>query len=392
MERNYAMDWLRIGAFGLLILYHVGMVFAPWDFHVKTAHPAAWIEVPMLLTNSWRLGLLFLVSGYASRAMLARSPGVGRFLGQRTARLMLPLLFGMAVIVPPQSWVQLVTQHGYANGFGWFYLHDYFAARPIAGVMLPTWNHLWFLVYLWDYTLLLGLLLVLPWPKGLQQSFDRLFGGAGVVWIPLAWLLLFQVLVFRRGEELHDLIHDGVAHIAYLSFFLFGFGLGGSPAARAALARRWRGLAVAALASYAVLGGIVGAYTTEADWPRALGWTFRVAREIQTWTSMAALIGLAERFWNHDHRWRPMLAEAVFPAYIIHQTVIVVGEYALRPLALPAPAEFAILVAATAAGCAVFYLLGREIAPLRPLIGLKLRVAERAPAAKSLFGNAPSGA
>jgi len=382
MERNDAMDWLRIGAFGLLILYHVGMVFVPWEFHVKTAHPAAWTEVPMMLTNSWRLGLLFLVSGYASRAMLARSPGVASFLGQRTARLMLPLLFGMAVIVPPQSWVQLATQHGYAQSFDWFYLHDYFAARPMSGVMLPTWNHLWFLVYLWDYTLLLGLLLLLPWPKAMQRSFDRLFGGAGAVWIPLAWLLLFQVLVFRRRDELHDLVHDGVAHIAYLSFFLFGFGLAGSPAARAALARRWRGLAVVALASYAVVGGIVGAYTTEAEWPRTLGWTFRVAREIQTWTSVAALIGVAERFWNHDHRWRPMLAEAVFPAYIIHQTVIVVGEYILKPLALPALAEFAILVTATAAGCAVFYLLGREIPPLRPLIGLKLSVAARSSAAK----------
>jgi hypothetical protein len=77
-----------------------------------------------------------------------------------------------------------------------------------------------------------------------------------------------------------------------------------------------------------------------------------------------------------------MLAEAVFPAYVIHQTVIVVGEYALRPLALPAAAEFAILVTATAGGCALFYLVGREIAPLRPLIGLKLRVAPRAASAR----------
>ena len=28
-KRHFGMDWLRIGAFGLLILYHVAMVFAP---------------------------------------------------------------------------------------------------------------------------------------------------------------------------------------------------------------------------------------------------------------------------------------------------------------------------------------------------------------------------
>ena len=69
MERHYGMDWLRIGAFGLLILYHIGMVFVPWGFQVKTAHPLAWAEIPMLLTSPWRLTLLFVVSGYASRAL-----------------------------------------------------------------------------------------------------------------------------------------------------------------------------------------------------------------------------------------------------------------------------------------------------------------------------------
>ncbi|HSX55060.1 MAG TPA: acyltransferase, partial [Sphingomonas sp.] len=66
MERHYGMDWLRVGAFGLLILYHIGMVFVPWGYHAKTAAPAEWVTVPMLFTSPWRLTLLFLVSGYAS--------------------------------------------------------------------------------------------------------------------------------------------------------------------------------------------------------------------------------------------------------------------------------------------------------------------------------------
>ena len=87
MDRHYGMDWLRIGAFGLLILYHIGMVFVPWGFQVKTAHPIAWVEIPMFLTNPWRLTLLFVVSGYASRALLAKAGGAGAFMGSRSARL-----------------------------------------------------------------------------------------------------------------------------------------------------------------------------------------------------------------------------------------------------------------------------------------------------------------
>ena len=86
MERHYGMDWLRIGAFALLILYHIGMVFVPWGFHIKTAQPMDWVEIPMLLTNPWRLTLLFVVSGYASRALFAKSTGVGSVLEATATR------------------------------------------------------------------------------------------------------------------------------------------------------------------------------------------------------------------------------------------------------------------------------------------------------------------
>src|SRR3546814_13234653 len=92
------------------------MVFVPWGFHVKTEHPLIWAEIPMFLTSPWRLTLLFVVSGYASRALIGKMPGIGAFLRQRSGRLLWQLLFGMAVVVPPQTWVELTTQHGYTGG------------------------------------------------------------------------------------------------------------------------------------------------------------------------------------------------------------------------------------------------------------------------------------
>ena len=68
-----------------------------------------------------------------------------------------------------------------------------------------------------------------------------------------------------------------------------------------------------------------------------------------------------------------MLTEAVFPFYIIHQTIIVVVMFWLLPLGLSGNAEFAILVAATVAGCWAFYLGGRAVPLLRPLISLRAR-------------------
>lgn len=385
MERHYGMDWLRIGAFALLILYHVGMVFVPWGYHVKTAAPADWVAIPMLFTNAWRLMLLFVVSGFASRMLLARSDGLRGFLRNRNARLLLPLVFGIAVVVPPQSWVELVVNHGYAQSYPWFWSHDYFRFGTLDGVILPTWNHLWFVLYLWVYTLGLSLLLLAPWR--IQHLFDRVFGGVGALWVPLAYLLLFQVLLVRRGEETHDLIGDGIAHLAYFPAFLFGFGLAGSRATPHAFARLWKPAAALAIAGYAIVAGIEARWPGDIVAPPAIGTVFTIAREVQTWASIAALIGLAERHLNRDHRWRATLTEAVFPFYIIHQTVIVVGEYLLLPLRLPAATEFAILVVATFAGCWAFYLAGRRIGWLRPLIGL--RPLARVPSATGTVQGVP---
>ena len=84
-----------------------------------------------------------------------------------------------------------------------------------------------------------------------------------------------------------------------------------------------------------------------------------------------AIVGIADRWWNRDHPQRAMVAEAVFPFYIIHQTIIVVvGWYLLRGEVAALP-SFLILVVATVTGCWLFYRIGRSIGWLRPLIGLQ---------------------
>jgi glucans biosynthesis protein C len=88
---------------------------------------------------------------------------------------------------------------------------------------------------------------------------------------------------------------------------------------------------------------------------------------------IVALIGLADSYLNRDHPWRRVLTEAVFPFYLIHQTIIVGVEGWLLHFGLPRAAEFAILLVATLGGCWIFYAVGREIGWLRPLIGLRPR-------------------
>ena len=380
MQRHYGMDWLRIGAFGLLIFYHIGMVFVPWAFQVKTAHPIIAAEIPMFLTSPWRLTLLFVVSGYASRALIAKSTGIGAFFRRRSGRLLLPLLFGMAVIVPPQTWIEVTTQHGYTHGYGYFLLHDYFRFGTMDGIVMPTWNHLWFVAYLWVYTAGLSLALLLPVGNRAQALFDRVFAGWRALVLPTLYFVVLEAVLFHRIEDAHDLINDGVAHLRYIPAFLFGFALAGSPIVAASLARHWKPAAALAIACYATIATLLIVYPDFSFPTAGVTALYRVVRHGETWTAIAALIGIAETFWNHDHAWRRTLVEATFPFYIIHQTVIVLVGGALLQVHLPALAEFAILVVTTVAGCWAFYLGGREVTWLRPFIGL--RVAKPAASAK----------
>ena len=373
-ERRYDLDWLRIGAFGLLILYHVGMVFVPWDFHIKTAHPHRWVEAPMLLLNAWRLALLFLISGAASRFLLAKAGGAGAFAGSRTRRLLIPLIFGMAVVLPPQAWVDITVNHGYAQGFRAFWATDYWRFDKSLGVDVPTWNHLWFVAYLWVYTLLLAAVLaVVPGRvrDRAQAGFDHLFGGWRLIVLPVLWFAATRIVLADRFPENHGLFADWYAHLVYGAMFAFGIGLAGTRTLRATIARVWVPMGLAALAAWAVVATVdLSLAETDQLAPLPLA-ALRLVRAVQAWGGIVGLLGLAQRYLNHDHPWRTILNEAVFPAYIIHQTIILVVEYWLRPLALGGGAEFVILVATTAAGCAAFYLVGRALPWLRPFVGLR---------------------
>src|SRR5215204_436131 len=88
-ERRIDLDWVRIAAFGLLIFYHVGMLYVSWGFHIKSVHRIAALEPLMLVLNPWRLSLLFLVSGVATRFMFRKYALPLPLLRSRTARLLI---------------------------------------------------------------------------------------------------------------------------------------------------------------------------------------------------------------------------------------------------------------------------------------------------------------
>ncbi|MDO6413057.1 acyltransferase family protein [Sphingomonas sp. BIUV-7] len=372
-ERHYGMDWLRIGAFQLLILYHIGMVFVPWEWHVSADEAVPWAVLPMVAINAWRLTLLFTVSGFASAAMLARRPALPPFVRNRVLRLGIPLLFGMIVVTPIQPWIQLTTQRGYGHGFGYFYLHDYYRFAMFRGMPLPAWQHLWFVFYLLVYTLLLAALRMLP-PgvrARLRRGVERILWGPLLLLLPIAIGIVVRLEWMSAAEDNHNFLGDWVAHIRHFPAFLFGYLLYASPNFWRTLRRGWPLIAAVALASTVLEVWIAWDYPMTRPITSSMRALYQAARVVQGWSAILALIGIADHYWNRDLPWRATLVEAVFPFYIIHQTIIILVGWLLLGSGITNGLRLLVLIATTMIGCWLFYLVGRRIPALRPLIGLR---------------------
>ncbi len=384
MHRRHDLDWLRVIAFGLLVLYHVGMYYVSWDWHVKSPAASIAAEPFMLLTSPWRMSLLFLISGVATAFMFERRPA--GLLRHRSRQLLLPLLFGMAVIVPPQAYYQVVEQlpGGYNESYWAFYgkyLSGYHGFCDGDGCLrLPTWNHLWFLPYLWAYTVLAWLLWRLLPATALQrlrQWAGTALQGWAALLVPVLVLAGARLLLVNRFEQTHALVDDWYNHAQYASVFLIGFlGAFSTPFWESLQRLRWPALALAGL-GYAALVHVwyFAGYNDTQPPPLELRMALRVVWAVDQWCAIAALLGFAYRLRHADSPLLRYLTLAVFPLYILHQSVIVVLAHKLKPLQLEPGIEAVILIAATFVLCLVAFELIRRCAPLRPLFGLPAAAA-----------------
>lgn len=237
--------------------------------------------------------------------------------------------------------------------------------------MLPTWNHLWYLPYLWFYTLLLWLMLRLQ-----PRLLDHLAKAAAplvqhtflLLALPTLWLLLTRLALRSRFPTTYALFDDWFMHLQYFSMFISGAVLARLPEMPQQLLRgRWLAL-VLALLGWATLVMAPAAWS-EAGGPLSL--LRPLAYSTMQCCAIVAVLGFGYRHLNIDNAWRRYLTQAVFPLYILHQTLIIVLAHCAARWALPPAIEAPLLMLATLALGLLGYEAVRRVNWLRPFFGLK---------------------
>lgn len=367
-KRRYDIDALRVFAFGLLILYHVGMLYvADWGFHIKSQYQFEWLQFPMVFLNQWRMPLLFLISGLSMSFIWGRYT-TGEFAWRRIQRLGLPLVFGMAFIVAPQPYFEALSKGLIEPGFGAFMV-DYLAwnrfpdgAWTDSSTATWTWNHLWYLPYVLAYTLVLIPIALLL--DDIAASFRRSFVSLRGLWlfvVPFVPLMLAGLYVYPHFPYMNrGFLADWYAHSHYFTFFVLGYLIGKN----SGLWQRIADLRYVSLVAGVVLYAL---FENREILPDRLAFSI-VYMNRCAW--LFAVLGWAHAYLDKPFHWLPYATSAVFAWYILHQTFIIVAGAQLSRLSLGPVVEPLLVLSFTIFGCATSYhLIIRRVRWLQPLFG-----------------------
>jgi glucans biosynthesis protein C len=371
-QRRHDLDWLRASAFLVLILYHVGMFFVPWGWHISNPESAGpGLQVPMFLVAQWRLPLLFLVSGAAVHFSLRRRT-VGAFARERITRLLLPLVFGILVVVPPQVYYERLTQGaGYTSYLA--YLPDSLSGGPYPEGNL-SWHHLWFVFYVLVYALAaLPLLEALRTERGrrVMARMGEWFGRRGRIYLFAVPLAASEATLRPSWPSTHTFVGDWANVASYFLIFLGGYLLYSASALGESIERQRRtSLSLAMLGSAVLLiFRQAGAMPAPAYTPDFLAASALRAGNTFFW--LLALVGYASRYLRRGGPLLRHVNEAVYPFYILHQTVIIAVAYHLMDWRVGVPLKFTAIAAATLVATTALHLAIRTNPVSRVLFGMK---------------------
>lgn len=320
-ERQYYIDWLRIILITSVFLFHIGMVFNTWPWHIKNdVQYGGMLKQVMIFLHNWRMPLLFMVSGAGTFYAVGKMTP-GQYLSERARRLLVPLCVGVFTLVPVQVYIEKINEY---DSLISFYTHMFDGIYPEGNF---SWHHLWFIVYLFVIALFISPFLnllrssrTMNFVSKLEKVMCKPF-GMNIVIIPL---LLSQVVLRNFFEtETNALVNDWASFTYYVIFFLAGFLL----IPRKSISEAIQKYRLLYLAETIVATAVMFKGPALAGTERGGELIYDISAIILSWTCAVTAIGYARRYLNHNSQLRKNANEAIYPFYLLHQPVIVVTAY-----------------------------------------------------------------
>lgn len=373
------LDWLRVLVFGLLILYHIGMLYTEgWGWHYKSHYSSEFLANIMLWSNQWRMSLLFFISGAALSFLLAKYPGWS-FIRHRVPLLLLPLIFGMLVIVVPQVYVEANSKQiiDCPNFWHFWYIYldhdstEYTSHQTLGNTHLE-WNHLWFLPYILAYSLIFWCLNPLLNKPVIQNCFSRIANHLSLkllVILPIFGFYLISAFLYKDHPVTHNFVDDWCNQARSFFAFLLGFVFIKIRHLWPEFKNiRWP-LLISAIITYSYcLFNFHGGSLGDSFWLKEINGLIWSAN---LWLWLLTVIGWAQHFFKTTNPTLQYLNRGVFCFYVLHQTLIIVIAYFLVPLDVGVFWEPVLIILSVSISCLLLYEIIRRLPFIRILFGVQ---------------------
>jgi len=369
--RLYYLDWLRVLAMLGVFFYHNARFFDGFsDWHVKNAATNLTASIYRAFVEQWGMPLFFLLAG-AGTFFALKVIRPWQYVQERTLRLLIPLIFGMLIIVAPQAYYEAIHHGAVINGNIFQIYIQYFKTLPDL-----NWYHLWFLEQLFIFSIV-SIPIIIPLGKMKTSIVSRIAVIFSKPWA----LLLVVVLCFAVNAFVYP---DGFwgAHawsgwniINNLLFFIFGYILIANEHIMDTIKRiGWVALFLGIVAS-ACLFLFVDELSNPTDYYGTSRYILsQLVQALNTWCWIVVIFKLGSRYLTQNNKFLKYANEAVLPFYILHQTVIItIGFYVvqwnsgvwLKYLVISSTSFIAIM--------AIYELLVRRFNVFRFLFGMRLK-------------------
>ncbi|TRX71463.1 acyltransferase [Carboxylicivirga sp. M1479] len=345
-ERRYDIDWLRVIAIALLLIYHAAIVFQPWGVLIGFIQSQKSIEslwIPMSILNVWRIPLLFFVSGMGV-CFAIRKRSWKQLLLERSQRILLPFIFGVIAIVP----VHELLWKGYYN-------------QELTYTM--SRGHLWFLGNIFCYVVLL-----IPVFFYLKRKANGRLGSmlAKVLSHPLGIFVVaipFTMEVMLVNPEAFE-VYAMTWHGFYLGLlaFLLGFLLiyVGQSVWNNLFQWLWMYLCLATVLF------LVRLLVFDLQAPNYL-----LPLESMAW--IYAVFGFAYKYLNRPSGLLTYLSGAAYPVYILHMIFLYMAAMWILPMGIHVQLQFVLVtILSLMASMLVYEILIRRIRWVGFLFGYKI--------------------
>lgn len=352
--RKYFIDNLRWISILLLFPYHTCMIYNNFgeNFYIKGD------GIPILsgfiqVNYTWFMPLLFVIAGISTcYALDKRTPK--EYVKERVLKLLIPLIAGVLLIVPIQTFYAEKYHNGYSGGYFQQYILFFTKHTDMTGYTGGfTPGHLWFVLYLFIISLL-ALPIAVKYNKSAKKiPIDKL---TIMKILPMFMIFLVMCLILNVG---------GKSLGGYFALFMFGYLIFSEDAIQIKLDKcRW--YLFGAFIAMTVLNIIF-----QNIWRCSSGIIYDIFWGFLTWIGVLSMLGMGKHYLDFNNSVSSYFAKASFPVYVFHQSILILVAYYTLKLTASIAIQVIVIIGGSFILTMIVYEIFKRIPITRFLFGMK---------------------